>query len=134
MENEKQRSYWTGKRKEDLVSLSTDFLPEFNRPKDILYVEAEFQEKLKDTLLWFSRNLLRSYGFLIIGIIGFVVNAMGNASTGGMLIMIMGLGLVIFPFATSSTMDVLGVRNSIYVGRICGVGLVFLGFFMGFVS
>lgn len=128
-----QRSYWTGKRKEDLVSLSTDFLPEFNRPKDILYVEAEFQEKLKDTLLWFSRNLLRSYGFLIIGIIGFVVNAMGNASMGGMLIMIMGLGLVIFPFATSSTMDVLGVRNSIFIGRICGVGLVFFGFFMSFV-
>lgn len=133
MADEIQRSYWTGKRKEDLVSLSTDFLPEFNRPKDVLYVEAEYQEKLKDTLLRSSRSLPRSYGFLIIGIIGFIVNAIGNSSLGGMLVILMGFGLIVFPFATSSTMEVFGVRNSIYIGRICGVGLIVLGFFMGFV-
>lgn len=134
MEQEINRSYWTAKKADNLVALSTDFLPEAQRPKDILYVEAEHQEKLKETLLRASRSLPRSYGFLVIGIIGFIVNAFGNSSLGGLLIMLMGLGLIMFPFATSSTMEVFGVRNSIIIGRICGLGLILMGFFMSFVA
>ena len=60
-----RKSYWTGKISTELIDLNTEFLPAFHRPYEVVYVEAEHEQKLKDTLLWQSRSMPRFYSFFV---------------------------------------------------------------------
>lgn len=129
MNNKIERSFWTGKKGNDLVSMSTDFLPLMHRPKEIIYVENKYQEKVKSTLLWVSRSLPFFYIAIFLGcFLAPIFVAVGNMFIGGILVMIMGVGIFAFPFTTYLTMQIFGLRNALLMGRVAGVLLILVGF------
>lgn len=130
MENKK--SYWTGKVSTHLVDLNTEFLPEFHRPYEVVYVEVQHEQKLKDTLLWMSRSWARFYTFIIFGIIGLLVGVMGYEVIAALLVMLTGIGFVIYPFSTPMTAEIYGLRSSFYIIRVFGLVMAIMGLYAAF--
>ena len=50
----------------------------------------------------------------------------------GVSISLLGLIILPFPFATSQTFSLLGIRKSIWVTRLIGIGVVVLGSFLAY--
>jgi len=44
-----------------------------------------------------------------------------------LMLFIMGIALIVYPFTTTQTIDMMGVRKSMRLAKLCGYGMILMG-------
>ncbi len=112
-----------GKEKDSLICCS-DTCAEKTR---------SFYNYFDQTKVFFFIGLAISMVLLFVSVILLSIKHMWNGSIFmGVSISLLGLIVLLFPFATPQTFSFLGIRKAIWVTRLIGIGVMALGPFLAY--
>lgn len=125
-----RRCAWTYIQSSQVKEVRVEWINKFTPSEEdkILYVLPQYEARLRN-FLDFAKRFWRTFLLLVTTeTIAILVGAIfHNQMLIGASFISMGLTLIIFPFATPITMDLLGVRGSIAIARVTGIGVILLG-------
>lgn len=127
---------WTNQRSDRLKEIEIETAGRFGagRKKETVYVLEEHEQKVRNFASHVDRNALRFTLFMLalpfVGVVAALLTAInefiGLVVVGGMLVLL-GIVLIVYPFATPLTVKVLGLRRSILIARFSGVVIILMG-------
>jgi hypothetical protein len=95
------------------------------------YVLPEFEQDLRRFMERVSRFGLAFVLLMILLSIGVVMAAATSHQFVGLAVGLMGVMLVVFPFASPQVVNAIGIQKSITFARSLGVGLIGFAFYLG---
>lgn len=136
--NPKPKCIWTGERDSRAIPVELNTVDRLSFPSEkTFYVLPEYEQKLRD----FNKRLIKNgrlFLTLIIGLTLFLpfIALIGMAfSFSGSIILIsvgiitslIGVVIILFPFATPETVKWIGLKKAITTARVTGIFTVLLG-------
>lgn len=137
-----ERSIWTGRRAAPLIEVSIPSISRLGTPagETTVFVEPEHEAELRRFAHFAQRNGRRALALLVAGTILALVGALLVAAwpPGMWLVaaatLLLGVTIVVFPFATPETVAWLGLERSRLIARIGGAVLITMALWVGWTA
>ncbi len=139
------RCFWTGIRDSNVIEIEIPALDRFGRSEGTTtaYVLPEHERELRAFVDRVRRQgglFLRTMAVLVLMLLASVIMAIVGVSPSGLMtraigsvVVLIGVTIILFPFATPETISVFGVRRSIVVARYAGIAIAAVGALMWFI-
>lgn len=138
-----QKCIWSGKRSPKVKPVTLDTLDRFAQPaQKTVYVLPEYEDELQQfnetfvhqgkTFLFLILTISLLTVIVPLGLLFISGNENLVLAAVGILVSLLGMLVIIFPFTTPETIHWLGIKKSIILMRALGVLTILIGIFIAF--